>query len=113
MFSVILKLIILQVIVVSLIDISGIIDTLKHFLWKKYVKKGDYHNLNLKPISCSYCSLHHIGVIYLLVTHHFTLFYYMILLILAMLTPITGDLLLWLKDTLTWLVNKMYKLLDK
>ena len=113
MINTILTLILIQIITVNLIDLSGIVDTIKHFLWKKYVKTGDYHNLNLKPFSCSYCMNHHIAVIYLLIIGKFTFINYTVVLILSLLTPITGDLLLWLKDTLTWLINKMYKLLDK
>lgn len=108
----ILQLILIQIIIVNLIDLSGFIDTIKYFLWKHYVKVGDYHNLNIKPLSCSYCMNHHVAVIYLLIIGDFTLLNYMIVLLLSFMTPVIADLLNYIKDVLIYIQNKLYKLIS-
>ena len=111
MMEIIFNLLLIQIIVVFIVDLSGIIDTIKKFLWKKFVKVGDYHNLSLKPISCSLCSTWWVCLIYLIVTNNFTLPYIAITALLALLAGNMADLMYFIKDAFTKLINLLYKLL--
>lgn len=102
---IILNMFLLTVIVVFIIDLSGIIDTIKKAIWKKYIKAGDYHNLSLKPLSCSLCTTFHTLIIYLLVVGHLTIPLITLTCLLAYSTPLIGDILQGLKDLLTYIIN--------
>ena len=113
MINIIINLILIQIIVVFIIDLSGIVDTVKKFIWRKWIKVGDYHNLSLKPFSCSLCSTWWLCLIYLLITSNFNLLTIAITAILAFLAGTMGDFLIWIKDLLTHIINWLYKPLDK
>lgn len=74
--STILDLLLIQLIVVFIVDCSGAIDSLKSglkwLLTNGAMKGSDY---DLKPFSCSLCMQWWCGLIYLLVTGHFTIPY--------------------------------------
>lgn len=108
-----INLIMISAIVCFIVDISGIIDTLKHFLWKKYIKVGDWHNLSLKPLDCSLCMVFHTGWIYLLIVGQFTLFNFAFVCLLSLLSSNISDLERYLKDFLVWLTNLLYKLIGQ
>ena len=107
----ILNLILIQIITVFIVDLSGIIDTLKKLLWKKFVKIGDYHNLSIKPFDCSLCSTFWICIIYLLCTGNFTLPYIAVTAILSLLAGNMADVERWLMDAFTKFTELLYKLL--
>lgn len=110
-----INLLLISCLVVFVIDLSGFVDEIVSRLYKKYVGVGDYHLIlpKLKPFSCSLCSTFWAGLIYLLITHSFTIPYIAYVCLLAFLTPITGDLLTLIKDTLTKIINKLYELIDR
>lgn len=104
----ILDLILIQFIVVSIIDLSGAVDSFKLFISKHLTKnKIITSNYSLKPIDCSYCMTHWSGLLYLILTQHLTLASYSIVLMLAFLTPITNDILLNIKDLMIYSINKI------
>lgn len=103
-----INLLIISGILCYIVDISGIVDEFKKFLWKKYIKKGDYHNLSLKPFDCSRCCVWWSTLIYIIATGHFTLPYIGFCALLSLLASNISDFLIWIKDTLTWLINKLY-----
>lgn len=107
----ILNLIIISAVVCFVVDISGIVDTLKHFLWKKYVKIGDWRNLSLKPLDCSLCLTFHTGWIYLLIVGQFTLFNFAFVCLLSLLSANITDLLQLTKDIITYITSLIYRLL--
>lgn len=109
MADIIVTLVLLQLIVVNLIDISGFIDFVKKILWKKFIKVGDYTSLSFKPLDCSYCMTHHVCLLYLLISGNFTLPLYALTLVLCLLTGFTADLMVWLKDMFQLLINALNK----
>lgn len=104
----IIDLLLLQLIVVFIIDCSGIIDTIKRvisrFLTKGKIESTTFH---LPLFGCSLCISFHIGWIYLLITNHFTISLFALVCILSFFTPITKELLFILKDGVIKLINKI------
>jgi hypothetical protein len=100
-------LLLIAICVVAIIDISGIIDEIESKLSKWLngkVKLG-------KPWNCSFCMYHHISVIYLLCIGELTLQLYTFILILAILTPVIATFLILVRETLNWLLEKVYNAL--
>lgn len=101
----IIDLILLQLITVFIVDLSGGIESLKLFI-SSYLTKSKIKstNFSLKPIDCSLCMMHWIGVIYLLFTG-FTIPLYAVVCILSLLTPVTSNLLLYIRDSINKHIN--------
>lgn len=104
---IVLNLILIQFIVVFIIDLSGIIDTIK-LLISKYLTKGKITstNFNLPLIGCSLCMTFWTGLLYLILNQQFTIIYIAIVCFLAFTTMNTKDLLLTLKDKITRHINE-------
>lgn len=93
----------ITIIVVFIIDLSGIISEIER---KLQILLKTNKSINIKPFSCSLCMAHHINFIYLLfnVNNHFLL-YWCYICILAFLTPIIKDLLITIKELISKLIN--------
>lgn len=106
----ILNLILLQIIVVFIVDISGAIDSLKSGL-KWLLTKGKMSNSNyiLKPFDCSMCSQWWCGLIYLLITGHFTIPYIAFVAFQCSFCAQIKDTILVLGDLLTKFIRIIYK----
>lgn len=113
MLNLILHLILIQITTVFIIDLSGIIDELKHWIWKKWIKVGDYHRISFKPITCSLCMTWWLCLLYLIITHQLTLLTIAITALIAYLSSTTGDFLIWIRDLLTKLITLLYKLIGQ
>lgn len=96
----ILDLIFIQFILVFIIDISGFIPSLKLFI-SKYLTKSKIvtDNFSIKPIDCSLCMTHWVGLIYIIYTG-FNLPLYAMVCILSAGTGITYKAILNIKDKL-------------
>lgn len=101
----ILNLIILQFIVVFIVDLSGVMTHIKKGIWK-WLKGKDkpYKEFSFKPFDCSLCSVWWTGLIYLLITHSFTIPYIAFVALLAFLASTSATLLQLLKDSLDTLL---------
>lgn len=98
-------LILLQLITVFIIDLSGAVEHLKLFISSYLTKtKIKSTNFSLKPLDCSLCMMHWIGLIYLLFTG-FSIPLYALICILSLLTPVTSNLLLYIRDSLNKYIN--------
>lgn len=107
-----INLLIITFIVVNLIDLSGFIGHVKRWIWRwVWGKKQPYNEFSLKPIDCSYCMSHHIGLLYLLISGKWTLLAYAYLCLLSFLTPIIKDALILIKDILIKGIDIIYKTL--
>lgn len=105
---IILKLILLQIIVCYLIDLSGFVGTVKKMIWRIIVgKEQPYREFPLKPLDCSLCMVHHTLLIWALITSNFSLFVYMIICMLSFLSSNTSGFLRLLKDVLVKIENKV------
>ena len=104
----IIELILIQLIIVFIIDLSGAVESLKLFI-SKILTKGKIQttNFDLKPFTCSLCSTWWIGLIYLLICHSFTIPYIALVALLSFLTPLSSSILLLIKDLAIFLVNKL------
>ena len=108
----ILNLILLQIIVVFIVDISGAIDSLKSGLkWvlTKGAMKGS--NYDLKPLSCSLCSSWWACLIYLLVTGHFTIPFIAFVAFQCTFCTQIKDTILCVGDLITKVIRIIYKYL--
>ena len=96
----IINLILLQIIIVFIIDLSGIIPTIKHIISSYLTKKQiSTDNFSIRPLDCSLCMMHWIGLIYI-VCVDFSMTNYCIICILSLLTTPIANLLLSIKDRL-------------
>ena len=104
----IINLILIQLIIVFIIDLSGAVDSLKLFI-SKILTKGKIQttNFDLKPFTCSLCMTWWTGLIYLLICHSFTIPYIALVALLSFLTPLSSSILLLIKDLAIFLVNKL------
>lgn len=104
----IIELILIQLIIVYIIDLSGVVDSIKLFISKHLTKnKIVTTNFSIKPFDCSLCSTWWIGLIYLLICHSFTIPYIALVALLSYLTPLSSSILLLIKDLAIFLVNKL------
>lgn len=99
-----LNIFLIAVIMVNLIDLSGFIDEMERIIGRWLKCKVHIP----KPFSCSYCSTHHICVLYLLIAGELTLYTYLFTLLMAYLTPVINNLLQLLRDGLNKIINWLY-----
>lgn len=104
----ILDLILIQCIIVFIIDLSGAVDSFKLFI-SNILTKGKIQttNYDLKPFTCSLCMTHWLGLLYLILTSQFTFGSYGLVCLLAFLTPVTSSILLYCKDLIIYVINKL------
>ena len=95
---------------VSVIDLSGIITSIKKGL-AKWLNIVDYTKINLPVIQCSLCMSFHIQWIYLLVIGQFTICYLTLAIIFSLFTPQIGDIITLVKEIITNITDKIYKYL--
>lgn len=99
----------ITLIIVFIIDISGIIPNIKGvislYLTKGKIRKVDY---SLKPFDCSLCMTFWVGLIYTLVLHP-TLGYICYVCMLSLFTEVFKNLLYLIKDVINEVINKIYK----
>ena len=107
-----LNLLIIQFITVFIVDISGVVDSIKTgikwILTKGKMKDSDYR---LKPLDCSTCMTFWSGLIYLICTSEFTFINLAIVCALAALTMETKNLILLVKDLISTIYKIIYKLI--
>lgn len=104
----VIDLLLLQLIVVFIVDCSGITNTIKSAL-SKFLTKGKIEstNFSLPLFGCSLCMTFHTGWIYLLITNHFTIPLFALVCILSFFTPITKELLFIIKEFIIKQINKL------
>lgn len=104
----IIDLILIQLIIVFIIDLSGAAESFKLFI-SKILTKGKIQttNFDLKPFTCSLCMTWWTGLIYLLICHSFIIPYIALVALLSYLTPLSSSILLLIKDLAIFLVNKL------
>lgn len=105
----ILNLILLQLIIIFLIDISGGIQSIKKFIWRHLKEGKPYQDFPFKPFECSLCMTFWTGLIYLLFTNSFTIPYIAFVCFLAFMTTTTKSLIWVIKDNIDNFLNKLDK----
>ena len=104
--KVMLDLFLIAVIVVIIIDISGVTLSIKSGI-KRILTKGRMSdpNYSLKPIDCSFCMNFWTGLVYLLVTHNFSLWMLTYLLLLCVMTPVIKDVIILIRELFIKLIR--------
>lgn len=113
-----LELLCLSSIIVFILDLSGFVPYWENKIYKWSV--GVYPPLDydwtrfplVKLLSCSLCQTFWVGIIYLLITQHFTIFNLGYVALLAFLTPIIKDTLFLVREAFNNLLNLIYKLFE-
>lgn len=97
-----INLLIIQLLLVFIIDLSGIIEEAEKMI-AKWLKVPKVHIP--KPFSCSLCSTWWIGLIYLLIIGQFTIPMIGYVALLAYLTPVSYNFLILVKEALIKITN--------
>lgn len=98
------NLILIQLIVVIIIDISGIVQSVESTIARALKLK----NVSIHLIECSFCINHWVGLLYLLLTGSLSLETYCFVLILSFFTTVTKELMYCVRDNIIKVINKLY-----
>ena len=106
----ILNLFIISVIWVLILDLSGFALTIDKLLYRIFYKNRPFReDARFKPFDCSLCMTWWTSLIYLLVLNALTLPNIAFSLLFAWLTTTEKDILIFLKDIITKLLDILYK----
>ena len=105
--SVLLNIVFIQIIVCFIIDLSGFIQEMEGIL-SKWLK---FKCVIPKPSGCATCSGLWCNLIYLLISHHFTLPYIVFVAIVSFLSKNISGFLLWIRELLIKIETLLYKLI--
>lgn len=106
---VLLDLLMLTTSIVVIVDLSGIISSIK-WLIGKYLNIKDYNSIKLKPLECSFCMTFWIGLLYLLITGNITLANFMFVNLAAVSTNLIKNIILTISDILIKITNTINRL---
>ena len=107
-----LNLLCIAVIVVFVVDISGVVDSIKRVIWKWLIKDRPYKEYQFKLLDCSLCLTHHICLLFALLTGQFSLLVWMYICGLSMLTKVIKGLMVLVSDILIKCENKIEDILE-
>ena len=105
--SVLLNVIFIQIIVCYIIDLSGVIQSMEEGL-SKLLK---FKCVIPRPFSCSLCSGWWIKLIYLIITHNFTLPYVVFVAIISFFSKNISGFLRWIQEALVKIECMLYKII--
>lgn len=101
-----LELLLIAVICVIIIDISGVIESIKSGI-KRLLTNGRMSdpNYSLKPLDCSFCITFWTGLVYLLCIHSVSLWMLTYLLLICVMTPVIRGLIVLIRDLFIKILN--------
>lgn len=106
---ILLKLLTICLVNVILIDLSGIIPSVKSFISKLLTNKHlDTTNFRLKPFDCSFCMTFWTCITYLIFINQFNIYHLLFVLILAFFTGPIKLTFEFIKDLYCKLINTLY-----
>lgn len=109
-----IDLLLLSIIVCFIIDISGIVDSIKHIIWKwAFNRKKEYQDFSLKPFDCSLCSIFWIGLIWIITHGQFTLLNIVFVCLFATLSEQISNFIKIFKQLVHWVQDAIALLLQK
>lgn len=104
----ILELFYLTVIVCFIVDVSGIVDTVKHTLFVMLKGRNiPYREFSLKPFDCSLCSTWWLGIIYLIFFGEFGLQNILFVSLYAYGAEIISNTMIRVRDMVNYLIEKI------
>ena len=108
-----LNILLIAVILVTITDLSGVVEYFKSHLYYRLRGTYDYPPSWDSPIihliSCSFCQVWWVGLLYLIVIHQVTIPAIAYLLVTAYLTTTIRDILAFIKELLTKAIDKLFK----
>ena len=98
----------ISIIWVVILDISGFMDNLKSWL-KRLATRGRMSdpNYSLKPVDCSFCMTFWSGLLYLWITHTFSLWMVAYLLLICVMTPVIHFVIITIRDIFIKIIKKI------
>lgn len=110
-----LNIFLIAIILVIITDLSGIVEYIKSHLYFRLRGTYDYPPSWDSPIihlmSCSLCQTWWVGLVYLIVIGQVTFASLAYLLAIAYLTTTIKDIIVFIKETLTKAIDKLFKML--
>lgn len=110
-----LNIFLLAIILVIITDLSGIVEYVKSHLYFRLRGTYDYPPSWDSPIihlmSCSLCQTWWVGLVYLIVIGQVTIPAIAYLLAIAYLTTTIKDIIVFIKETLTKAIDKLFKMI--
>lgn len=103
-----LELLLIAIITVNLVDLSGFVDTVKHWIWRWLHGNKPYVDFDFRPWSCSYCMTHWLGLLYLIIAGKWTIALYAYLLVISYMTPIIKAFIELVSDFLSSIIDGIY-----
>lgn len=102
----------IALILVIITDLSGIVEYFKRHLYFHIRGTYDYPDSWDSPvihlISCSFCQVWWVGLLYLIITHQLTIPAVAYLLVVCYLTTTIRDILVLVKELLTKAIDKLF-----
>ena len=105
--NILLDVIFIQIIVCYIIDLSGVIQSIEDGL-SKLLK---FKCVIPRPWNCSLCSGWWINLIYLIITHNFTLPYVVFVAIVSFFSKNISGFLRWIQELLVKIEDLLYKII--
>ena len=110
-----LNILLIAIAIVIITDLSGVVDYIKRHLYHWMTGNYNYPETWDTPIihlmSCSLCQTWWVGLLYLIVIGQVTFASIAYLLAIAYLTTTIRDLIVLIKEVLTKIIDKIFKLL--
>lgn len=117
--SIYLNILLITIITCYLIDVTGIIDTIKYSL-RRMLNIRSSTQISMKPFDCSLCMSHHINILYLFyillyngITFTSFLCCYAFILFCSCNTIFITSSLNLISEILNNIINKIYNIIDK
>ena len=104
---IIVNLLIITIIICFIVDLSGFIQEMEGIL-SKWLK---FKCVIPKPFGCALCSGWWCNLIYLLISHHFTLPYIVFVAIVSFLSKNISGFLLWIRELMVKIEDILYKMI--
>lgn len=108
-----LQLLCIQLVTVFIVDLSGVVETIKRAIWR--IAKGktvSYCDFSLKPLDCSLCLTFWASLIFSICAGAFSLPVLLYVCVLAYLTPLALSAMRISRDALASILNKLSDILE-
>lgn len=109
---IVLEVFVLCLIVCYVVDISGVVDSIKYAIWRwVFNGKREYEDFRLKPFGCSRCMCFWSGLIYIAVAGYFNIWMIGLVCSFSMLSDVLTKLLnlvvIWFNTIEDKILNKI------
>lgn len=105
---VITDMILITIVVVYIIDLSGIVNTIKRRVWSIFMPRHiEYDGFSIKPFDCSLCSTWWAGLCYITYIGEWSLLNVVIVALFSFYAENINHLMVSIKDLLGMLTNKI------